>query len=361
MTDIHILYADGISAAGNTPEDAMDTFYSARQPFAVPSHFNHKNLKLGVIPDLIPEQGQSRAFALLQRITKKLPPMPQDTRLFLATTVGAIDILENAQENEMPDCTKLLLNEAKRLTGINDAILVAAACASGQTAIAMAARSIQNKRCTHALVIGIDITSEFVTGGFASLRAHSKQVARPYDQNRDGLTLGEGAGAMLLSCDTDNARTLGKILATCESCDASHVTAPDRSGNSLAALMDKTLQNAHLLPDDIAAIIGHGTGTPFNDASEIAAIQKLFTKIPLISIKGNTGHTLGATGVLQLVYALQFAKRKSLPPQAGLETPADDAQDYVSTSAQPLRSNRFLSLNVGFGGLNSTVIMEAQP
>ncbi len=359
MTDIHILHADGISAAGNTLDDAMDTFYNARQPFIRPEHFVHNDLKLGVIQDLKTEQGRSRAFTLLERIVNRLPSLPENTRLFLATTVGAIDLLENADNDVSPDCTGMLLEEARRLTGLKDAVLVAAACASGQTAVAMASRSIKNGHCSFALVLGLDITSEFVTGGFASLRAHSKNMARPYDKNRDGLTLGEGAGALLLGRRDSNMLSIGRILAACESCDAGHITAPDLSGESLSNLIKITISKAELSPEDIGAIIGHGTGTPFNDASEIAALKKIFSDTPLISIKGNTGHTLGATGILQIAYGLCFAKRKLLPPQAGLETPEDHAMDFVSTETRPVRSNKLLSLNVGFGGLNSTVIVEA--
>lgn len=360
MTDrpIHILFADGISAAGPTPEQALPTFYEARQAFQIPAHFNYKNLPLGVISDLAPEPGQSRACELLRRLCHRLPELPPDTRLYLATTVGAIDVLEHADDPAEPDCTGLLLAEAKRLTRLDWAVLVAAACASGQTATAMAMRALRLGHCQHALVIGLDITSEFVTGGFASLRAYAKTTAHPYDRNRDGLVLGEGIGALLLTAQPATG-SLGTLTAAFESCDASHITAPDLTGNALAALIRRTLDSAQLSPNDIAGIIGHGTGTLHNDASELAALNQVFPDpTPLISIKGNIGHTLGATGVLQIVYGLQFIKRGTLPPQAGLTTPADGAERFVSTAPQPLRTNRLLSLNVGFGGLNSTIILE---
>ncbi len=362
MTDapISILFADGISAAGETPAAAMETFYAGRQAFSLPSHFDSHGLKLGVIPDLIPDLGQSRAFALLERLCKRLPPLPQGTRLYLATTVGAIDLLENAPVEEEPDCIGLLLQEAKRITGLEWGTLVAAACASGQTATALAMRALRLGHCEHALVIGLDITSSFVTGGFYSLRAYSPTEAHPYDRNRNGLSLGEGAGALLLSAKPEGAKAT--LTGAYESCDASHITAPDLTGKPLAALIQRALQSANLTQDDIAAIIGHGTGTIHNDASEIAAISQVFTKpTPLLSIKGNIGHTLGATGVLQIVYGIEFLRRGNLPPQAGLVTPADGAEPFVSSKPQPLRSNCLLSVNVGFGGLNSTVLLEAQP
>ncbi len=356
---VSILHADGLSAAGDTPAEAMAAFYGGRQCFAEPAHFDSHGLKLGVIKDLQPAQGRSRAFALLERLCRRLPPLPPQTRLYLATTVGAIDLLEHAPDGEEPDCNGRLLEEAKRLTGLEWAVLVAAACASGQTAAAMAMRALRLGHCDHALVIGLDITSAFVTSGFASLRAYAKETARPYDRNRNGLVLGEGAGALLLSLQ-DGGRAVGRLLAARESCDASHITAPDSTGGPLAALIRQTLQEAETAPSAIGAVIGHGTGTLHNDDAEIAALHQVFgeTAVPLISIKGNIGHTLGATGVLQIVYGLNFLHRKELPQQAGLREPAEGAEGFVSTASQPIRRNCLLTLNVGFGGLNSVIVLE---
>ena len=355
---IHILFADGISAAGSTPSDAMKTFYDGRQAFGIPAHFNSRGLNLGVISDLKPPAGQSRAFELLHRICHRIPKLPDGTRLYLATTVGAIDVLEQSSENEEPDCNGMLLQEAKRMTGVKWAVLVAAACASGQTAVALAMRALRLGHCSHALIIGLDITSEFVTGGFASLRAYSPTVARPYDRQRNGLILGEGAGVLLLAADS-SPNTFGTLLSAYESCDASHITAPDLTGDSLAKLIQRTLKSEDMKPEDVAAIIGHGTGTQHNDASELAALNQVFNhSVPLLSIKGAIGHTLGATGVLQIVYGLEFIKRGLLPPQAGLENPAEGAEKFVSRNAQQLKHNRLLSVNVGFGGLNSVIVLQ---
>jgi len=356
---VNILYADGISAAGATIDEALVSFYAGRQCFAEPSHFDSHGLKLGLIPDLQTAPGQSRAFALLERLCQRLPPLPPQTRLFLATTVGAIDCLEQAPPDDEPDCTGLLLDEARRLTNLDWATLVAAACASGQTATAMAMRSLRLGHCTHALILGLDVTSAFVTGGFASLRAYTKDRPRPYDRDRNGLGLGEGVGALLLSLEHgDNA--LGRLLAARESCDASHITAPDSTGIPLGTLISKTLQEAETEPSALGAVIGHGTGTLHNDASELAALRRVFGDLPrpLLSIKGNIGHTLGATGVLQIAYGLSFLRRGLLPPQAGLQVPAEGAEHFVSSQSKPLASNLLLTLNVGFGGLNSAIVLE---
>ncbi len=355
---INVLYAEGVSALGDNVANAVDGMFGSCQAFSNGKALIGKDLQLGIIQGLT--TGESRAYALLSKVCERLPDFPKENaRLYLASTVGAIDLLEKAPAGEKPDCTGLLLQKARELTGIDNAVLVSAACASGQTAAAMAMRALRHGRCRHALVIGLDICSEFVTGGFASLRAYSKDLPKPYDKDRDGLCLGEGCCALLLTAD-DTPAAVGQLLEAREGCDASHITAPESSGKSLASLIDETLDLAGLKSSQISAVIGHGTGTLFNDASELAALNHVFSKpLPLVSIKGNTGHTLGATGVLQIAYGLEFLRRGCFPPQAGLQNLAEGADGFVSKEARSIASDGvLLSLNVGFGGLNSTILMR---
>lgn len=361
---VHILGAEAISPAGDTIPAAMASFFAGTQPFAVPSHFPARGLRHGLCPELAPPAGVSRAVALLDRLLDRLPSIPDGTPIFLATTVGAIDCLEQAGEgSQPPDCTGILRQAVQDRYVAAPVTLVAAACASGQTAAAMAMRALRRHRCRQALVIALDITSEFVTSGFVSLGAVSPTLTRPYDADRDGLLLGEGAAALLLSLEPPPAPS-GRLLAAGESCDAAHITAPNLAGTCLAALISRTLAQAGLQPGQLGGIIGHGTGTLHNDQSEIAALNLVFGQDPpppLVSIKGTTGHTLAATGLLQIVYGLEFLRRRLWPPQAGLRQPAPGAEPWVSTQTRPISAPRLLSLNVGFGGLNSTLILETGP
>ena len=202
-------------------------------------------------------------FALLDVIVGRLPKLPEDTHLFLASTVGAIDLLERQTDDEPLDCLQILLNYAQERTGLRQATLVAAACASGQNAIALACGEIAAGDCRNALVIGIDITSEFVTAGFTSLGAVSRSLPRPYSVERDGLLLGEGCGALLLAEQAQNP--LATVIGTTSSCDASHITAPDLAGTHLAKTIRDCLAQANLEADQLGAILGHGTGTFYND------------------------------------------------------------------------------------------------
>ena len=345
---VFILGTAAATAFGGTVRANCDALLAGRDDFAAPRHFDGRGRRLGIDPELDGGTG-SRMARALAKLKNSLPfRIPAGTRLFAATTVGAIDLLEQGAEL---DTAQEFLHMAERIFGIAGGTLVSAACASGQTAAALAMRELRRGACRHALVVGGDIASEFVTTGFAALGALSRTVCRPYDAERDGLTLGEGAAALLLGREGPG---IGRLVGAAENCDAAHITSPDLSGTGLAAACCEALDG---LPPD--AVIGHGTGTVYNDQAEIAALGTLFPAgtPPLFSLKGNFGHTLGATGVLQIALGLELARRRVLPPQAGLRKAADGAN--VSTAARKLAGGRILSLNVGFGGLNSAVVLEA--
>ena len=355
MTDLRASVLDSALATpfGTSIETDCAALFRGDAAFRVPRHFDSKGRLLGIDPELDrpDRENESRAVTLLMKLRDALPfRIPSDdTMLFLSTTVGAIDLLERGKDC---DTAAVLLDEAARIFGIPRAVLVSAACASGQTAVSLAMEQLAGNGCRHALVVGCDIASEFVTTGFTALGACTNTICRPYDAGRDGLTLGEAAAALLLSRSGDG---FGRILRAAENCDAAHITAPDLEGKVLSRAIRQALQ------DDapLGGIIGHGTGTVYNDQAEVSALRRIFpdSPPPLFSLKGNYGHTLGATGVLQLVLGLEFSRRGELPPQAGLRTPMPGA--CVSPEARKLRSKRLLSLNVGFGGLNSAVLLEA--
>ena len=345
---VAVLGTAAVTPLGISVEQNCDALFLGRTAFREARHFDARGRKLGIDPELDEGCG-SRAVRLLEKLRSALKfAIPVGTRFFLSTTVGAVDLLERGENG---DTAALLLNAAERIFGLQNGILVSAACASGQTAVALAARQLAAGYCRHALVVGCDVTSEFVTTGFAALGAVSPGVCRPYDAHRDGLTLGESAAALLLGT---SGEAMGRILGAAESCDAAHITAPDLDGVQLRRAIRSALGERHP-----GGVIGHGTGTVYNDLAEVSALNAVFpeTPPPLFSLKGNLGHTLGATGVLQLALGIELSKRRLLPPQAGLETPMAGAN--VSTATGRLASPLLVSLNVGFGGLNSAVVMEA--
>lgn len=346
--DVQVLGAALATPFGTDIRINSDALFAGETAFRQPKHFNSHGRMLGIDPELDQASG-SRAVRLLKKLRDSITfPIPAGTRLFLATTVGAVDLLE---KGETCDTSAFLLAEAERIFGLPNGILVSAACASGQTAVSLAMEQLAAGFCRHALVIGCDIASEFVTAGFTALGACTKTICRPYDAGRDGLTLGEAAAALLLGF---SGEACGRIVRCAENCDAAHITAPDLEGKILRHAIEQVLD-----ADPPGGIIGHGTGTLYNDQAEVSALKQIFPdrEIPLFSLKGNFGHTLGATGVLQIVLGLEFSRRGELPPQAGLRTPMDGAA--VKRERQIINSHRLVSLNVGFGGLNSAALLEA--
>lgn len=350
MTDFSVAVLGTAVATpfGSSMKENCDALFRGRTSFREARHFDARGRKLGIDRELDEGRG-SRAVRLLEKLRSAIDfTIPAGTRLFLGTTVGAIDLLE---QGEVCDTAAVLLHTAEKIFDLEDGMLVSAACASGQTAVELAMRQIASGCCRHALVIGCDIVSEFVTTGFAALGAVSPDICRPYDARRDGLTLGESAAALLLG---DSGDAVGRILGASGTCDAAHITAPDLEGVQLQLAIRSAIGDIR-----IGGVIGHGTGTIYNDQAEVSALDAVFPEVrpPLFSLKGNYGHTLGATGVLQLALGLEFSRRLELPPQAGLRTPM--AKANVSAASCRLESPRLVSLNVGFGGLNSAVVLEA--
>ena len=285
----------------------------------------------------------------------------EECRLYVGSTVGEIEFLNNPQKQ----CTSnSLLEKACCCFGIRSGCIISAACASANAAICRAAAAVKAGKCRFAVVYAVDYVNEFTASGFFTLKSMSTEpCARPYDKNRSGLLLGDGAGTAVL-CSAGTAekyalKVLAKLASCGMSCDAGHITAPNENGDFLAAAGRKMLKDANTLPGEIGAVIGHGTGTPYNDIMELKALKKLFDHpVPLFSTKGSTGHTLAAAGLVQLAMAIKMLEEQVIPPQTSLQTPETGAEEMVSKKLRKLQHNKVISMNAGFGGLNSALLLE---
>lgn len=237
---------------------------------------------------------------------------------------------------------------------------VSTACASGLTAIAMGARRIAAGEIDRVLVIGVDVINEFIMAGFGSMRILDPVPCRPFDMTRVGISLGDGAGAMLLTAneaDSIGARVSGHGGAN----DAVSVTGCHREGLGVTLATQRALSSAGLSPDAVDLVHLHGTGTKASDFSEATGLGVTFSgeTPPAVGTKGLTGHTLGAAGVLESLIALSCLERKRVPANAGLVEPNVDAR--LSLTREPERLDRArcaLKVSGGFGGIQQAIVLE---
>ncbi len=238
-------------------------------------------------------------------------------------------------------------------------LAVSNACASGLVAIMEARRILEQGRCARVLVVGVDILSEFVLSGFSCLKALGRGPCRPFDTRRDGLSLGEGAGAILLTRDPGPG-ALAVIRGWAATNDATHITAPSRTAAGLTSALAHCLEESGLEAGDIDYINAHGTGTVFNDEMEALAIHSTFgPDAPVSSMKGYIGHTLGAAGVIETCLCVMALRDRIIPASMGLrDLGVSSAIRLPVRHLQAPRMKRLVSIKCGFGGMNAAIILS---
>ena len=242
--------------------------------------------------------------------------------------------------------------------------VIANACASGTNAIGHAFNCVRSGRYQRVLTGGYDAISELVFVGFDSLQASTPDRCRPFDSERSGMVLGEGAAVLALenleAAQKRGATILAEVIGYGISTDNFHLTQPDPSGSGARRAMEAALQSAGISPGEIDYINAHGTATPFNDAAEGKAIAELFNGVPVSSTKGMMGHSLGAAGAIEAVISILALRHQLLPPNinfrhgdAGLDL------NIVANSARTGSVRTVLSNSFGFGGTNASIIMRS--
>ncbi|MCD6525915.1 MAG: beta-ketoacyl-[acyl-carrier-protein] synthase family protein [Desulfuromonas sp.] len=336
---------------------------------------NYVSSVAALINDLPVTDGQSRLYPLLERLLSQLSPLPpltsMPTRLLTATTKGAIDLLEQ-QCRDQAEFSQLLTTLPGAMTqwlnqrlALNDrAQNINAACASSTLAIARGAAMIAHGQAEVVLVVCADLVSEFVFSGFSALQALSPGASRPFDAERCGLTLGEGAAAVVLmseqAAEQHQRPCQAQLCGWGAANDANHITAPARDGCGLIQAVNQALTRAEIDADRVDAISAHGTGTVYNDMMELTAFESLFAgrNLSISSVKGAFGHTLGAAGGIETVLAIPTLNDRLVPPTCGFVTAEQFADGQVSSQPQPFSGDMLLSTNSGFGGVNAALLIK---
>jgi len=244
--------------------------------------------------------------------------------------------------------------------------LISNACASGACAIGQAWELIRTGAAERVFAGGYDVLSQLVFAGFDALQALSPTRCRPFDQNRDGLAVGEGAAVLALeslaSARRRNAEILGEISGYATTLDRHHLTQPHPEGHAAVTTMSQACAAAGVTPAEIDYVNAHGTGTPLNDRAEAAAINlwagPRAATLPVSSTKAAIGHLLGGAGAVEAVVCLMALREQWLPPELALETPDPVCRFPLVTRAQDASVNVVLSNSFGFGGVNATLILR---
>lgn len=289
-----------------------------------------------------------------QKITSK-------TAFLLSTTKGNISLLENGNNPVEASHLSALAKKISSFFGFTtEPIVVSNACVSGILAIAVAKRMIQSGVYDDAFVVAGDEVSEFVLSGFNSFQAMSETPCKPYDAARNGVTLGEATAAVYMTSNKSIVKSGAiKVIGDGAINDANHISGPSRTGEGLFRSIESAFKEANIDKAKIDYISAHGTATLFNDEMEAIAFNRLgLQNVPVNSLKGYYGHTLGASGLLETVIAIASARQNQLIESKGYN------ESGVSQSINIIETNKeseikyFLKTASGFGGCNTAVLFE---
>jgi 3-oxoacyl-[acyl-carrier-protein] synthase-1 len=282
------------------------------------------------------------------------------TLFILSTTKGNIDLL-NKSDNVSNDGDPVYLWQTalkiqKFLNLVHTPLIISNACISGLMAIIMGARLIRAGKYAKVIVTGADLVSEFVLSGFNSFLSLSNGPCKPFDKNRQGLSLGEGAGTVILTSDHHASDPANRIHVGYgfSSNDANHISGPSRTGEGLYLAIRKTIEKNKSHVDYISA---HGTATPFNDEMESVAITRACLQdIPVNSFKGYWGHTLGAAGIIESIAGTHSLIHNQLIRTLGFSEPGTTHPLAIIDTNRKAELNSCLKIASGFGGCNAALL-----
>jgi 3-oxoacyl-[acyl-carrier-protein] synthase II len=310
---------------------------------------------------------------------------PSRCAVIIATGVGGLHTLEENQRlyfekgpsrvspffvpMMMPNATAGVVAMQLGWTGPN--LCVATACAAGAHAIGEGVRLIRDGTAdvvmaggTEAAVTPLTVAAFARMGALSSRNDDPERASRPFDADRDGFVIGEGAGCVVLEplerARARGATVYGEVAGYGRNADAYHITAPSPGGAGAAVCMQLALDDAAMEPSAIGHVNAHGTSTPLNDAAEAEAVRKVFGDAPPVvtSTKGVTGHLIGAAGAVEAVAALLSVRDGIVPPTANLERVGDDIElDVVAGSPREVGPKPAISNSFGFGGHNASLVL----
>ena len=256
---------------------------------------------------------------------------------------------------------------ANRLNLIGEALVINNACASGLNAIGCAFKRLRSGEAEIAVAGGYDTMSDFTHAGFSSLELITADKCRPFDKNRSGLVLGEGAGILILEEMSHALRRkvniFAEIIGYGQSADAYHITKPDPEAQGASRAIEKAINDAGILPEEIDYVNAHGTGTMTNDSMETKALhlalKEYGAKVPVSSTKPMTGHLLGAAGSVEAIFSVIAINSGIIPENLNYGTSDPECKlNIVTGRSRNCELKTVLSNSFGFGGSNSAILIR---
>ncbi len=281
----------------------------------------------------------------------EVDPADPETALIIATTKGNVELLDHPAgfEKERLHLWKSAEVIAHFFGIKTRPVVVSNACVSGVSAMLVGRQMISSGRCKHALVLGADTVSKFILSGFQSFKSLSNEPCKPFDHQRNGLTLGEGAASVVISCMHGQV----ELVSGSTSNDANHISGPSRNGDGLLLAIMNTIKGQNL-PGIISA---HGTATLYNDEMESIAITRAgLAGVAVNSLKGYFGHTLGAAGILESIVNIEAMKLGLFPATKGFSTLGVSGEINISRESGEVEADSMLKIASGFGGCNAAAL-----
>ncbi len=282
--------------------------------------------------------------------------------LIISTTKGNIDVLDNTSSFSEDRVYLWKLGEiiTEQLALKNEPIILSNACISGLASLLVAKRLIENSVYDDIIVVAGDLVTPFVLTGFNSFQALAPNICKPYSQDRCGINLGEAACAALVTSKTSNLTNEAlEIISGASLNDANHISGPSRTGEGLYRSVKSALKTANESIGPIDYISAHGTATEFNDEMEAIAFNRLgLQKVPLNSLKGYFGHTLGASGLLETIVGMHSLNRNMLYETHGFSSIGLSKSLNVISETKKEKLTIMLKTSSGFGGCNAAVIFK---
>ena len=291
----------------------------------------------------------------------KIDPASEDTLFVFSSVKGNIDLIEDEHHHFEKDRINLwAISEqvCEFFRAKTKPIFVSNACISGATAIITAAQYLKTKKYKNAIVCGGDIISKFTPSGFQSFKAVSDEPCKPFDAHRTGITLGEGAGTIILTNDKNLVNDEKPVIfkGGANTNDANHISGPSRTGDGLYFAIKKAFEQAGKSDTKVDYISAHGTATPYNDEMESKAINwARLNYAPVNSLKGYWGHTLGAAGIIETIAGIHSIKENCLIKSLGYSEHGVSEPLNVIKNFEEKKVRNFLKTASGFGGSNAAV------